>query len=279
MDRDDYRRESLEIWGEMASGWENWQGEMEDVSAPVREWLIRELAPKPGDTILELSAAAGETGFEAVRLVGDEGRLLSTDFSARMVEVARRRGAELGLANVDYRVIDAESIDLEDDSIEGVLCRFGYMLMADPGKALAETRRVLRPGGRLALAVWTAADRNPWASVAGRLLIEHGRMAPPEPGAPGIFALADEERLRSLLAGAGFTDVRTEEVPVRFMFDGADAYAAWATNTAGALAMVLRGLPADEREAIRQELERSFAPFAAGDGYEFPGVALCAVSS
>jgi ubiquinone/menaquinone biosynthesis C-methylase UbiE len=80
-------------------------------------------------------------------------RLITTDFSPAMLEAARRRGAELGVANVDYRVIDAERIELHDDSVDGVLCRFWYMLMADPAAAFAETRRVLRPGGRLALAV------------------------------------------------------------------------------------------------------------------------------
>jgi ubiquinone/menaquinone biosynthesis C-methylase UbiE len=67
----------------------------------VRTWLIRELAPRRGDTVLELCAGPGETGFAAAELLGEEGRLLSTDFSAEMVAVARRRGAELGLRNVD----------------------------------------------------------------------------------------------------------------------------------------------------------------------------------
>ena len=107
-----------------------------------------------------------------------------------MVEVARRRGAELGLENVDYRVIDAEQIELQADSVDGVLCQSGYMLMADPAAALSETRRVLRPGGRLALSVWGAPEQNPWASIGGRLLVERGHLPPPEPGAPGVFSMA-----------------------------------------------------------------------------------------
>jgi ubiquinone/menaquinone biosynthesis C-methylase UbiE len=81
--------------------------------APVRAWLISELAPLPGDTVLELGAGPGDTGFAAAALVGERGRLLSTDFSPDIVEVARRRGGELGLENVDYRVMDAERIELD----------------------------------------------------------------------------------------------------------------------------------------------------------------------
>jgi SAM-dependent methyltransferase len=100
----------------MAPGWERRRAQLEQALAPVREWLINELAPRPGDTVLELSAGPGDTGFAAAAIVGERGRLISTDFSPDMVEVARRRGAELGLQNVDYRVMDAEHIELDADS-------------------------------------------------------------------------------------------------------------------------------------------------------------------
>lgn len=279
MELEEYRRTSYEAWMEMAPGWERRRAKLAEALAPVRRWLLAELAPRPGDTVLELSAGPGDTGFEAAGMVGERGRLLSTDFSPPMVEVARRRGADLGLENVDYRVIDAERIDLEDDSVDGVLCQSGYMLMADPAAALAETRRVLRPGGRLALSVWGAPDRNPWASVAGRILVERGHLPPPEPDAPGIFSMAREERTRSLLAGAGFTDVRLEEVPVRFAYPDLDDYEGWVTDVAGAFALVVRRLSPHERAVLRTEVEAAFAPFAADGGYELPGVALCAVAA
>ena len=272
------QREIYEIAEAIAPGWERWRARIEEVVAPVREWMIKELAPQPGDTVLELAAGAGDTGFEAAAIVGDRGQLISTDFSPAMLQVARRRGAELGLANVDYRVMDAERIELDADSVDGVLCRFGYMLMPDPAAAFAETRRVLRPGGRLALAVWGAPERNPWATIGFGLLIERGHMPPPEPGAPSPFAMASEEQTRALLAGAGFTAVRTEEVPVRFTFRDIDEYTTYATDTGGPAALVLRRLPDDERQTLKTQLRAAFAPFAVGGGYEIPGVALCAAA-
>jgi SAM-dependent methyltransferase len=279
MERADYRCTSYEAWQAMAPGWERWRAQLEESLTPVRDWLIRELAPRPGDTVLELSAGAGDTGFAAAALVGERGRLISTDLSPGMVEVARRRGSELGLQNVDYRVIDAECIELDADSVDGVLCQSGYMLMADPTVALSETRRLLRLGGSLALSVWGAPERNPWASIGGRILVERGHMPPPEPGAPGIFSMASEERTRGLLEGAGFTAVRTEEVPVRWLFHNLDEYESWVTEVAGAVAMVVRGLSAGERGALKSQLTAAFVPFVSDGGYELPGVALCAVAS
>ena len=279
MKSEDYRSTSYEVWQVMAPGWERWRGQLEAALAPVREWLIRGLAPRLGATVLELGAGTGDTGFAAAAIVGGQGRLISTDFSPDMVEVARRRGAELGVQNVDHRVMDAERIELDADSVDGVLCQSGYMLMADPAAALSETRRVLRPGGRLALSVWGAPERNPWASIGGRILVERGHLPPPDPEAPGIFSMASEKRTRALLGGAGFTAVRTEDVPMLWSFRDLDEYERWVVDVAGPFAIVLRGLTEGERRTFRAELGEAFAPFVAGDGYELPGTALCAVAS
>ena len=279
MEPADYRRTSFETWQTTAPGWERWRAQLAENLSPVRTWLIGELAPRPGDTVLELCAGPGETGFAAAEIVGERGRLLSTDFSPEMVEIARRRGAELGLRNVDYRVIDAERIELDADSVDGVLCQSGYMLMADPAAALSETRRVLRSGGRLALSVWGAPEGNPWASIAGRFLVERGHVPPPEPGAPGAFSMASEERTRELLEGAGFTAVRIEEVAVQWRFRDLDEYQRWLMDVSASLALVIRGLPAEEAKALRSRLAEALAQFAVDGGYELPGVALCAVAT
>jgi SAM-dependent methyltransferase len=197
-----------------------------------------------------------------------------------MLDAARRRGAERSVGNVEYRVIDAERIELDDDSVDHVLCRFGYMLMADPAAALAETRRVLRPGGRLTLAVWGPPERNPFFAILGINLTTRGLIPPPEPPpAPGLFNMASAERTTALLHGAGFVDVRTEEVPVRFRLRDLDEYIGLVADTAGPLGLALRGLSDPELANVKAEVEESFGRFAAGTGYRLPGLTLCALAS
>jgi len=277
-DLDAYRGMNYEIAEAIAPTWERRRTDIEEISIPVREWMVRELAPRDGDTVLELAAGTGDTGFEAAAAIGGRGRLLSTDFSPTMLEAARRRGAELGVENVEYRVIDAERIELDDDAVDGVLCRFGYMLMADPAVALAESRRVLRPGGRLTLAVWGPPERNPFFTAVVIAMVQAGHLEPPDPESPGLFSLASEERTRALLEGAGFEQVRTEEVAVRFEIPSIDEYVAVIADTAGSIALAVRGLSEAAREGVKAQAEATLERFAGPNGYEIPGVVLCAVA-
>ena len=137
----DYRQASRDIWDQMAAGWADDRRWIWDASRPVGEWLVDALDPEPGETILELAAGVGDTGLAAASRLGDSGRLISTDFSEQMVAAASRRAAELGVSNVEFRRMDAEHMDLDDDSIDGVVCRWGYMLMAEPAAALSECCR------------------------------------------------------------------------------------------------------------------------------------------
>jgi len=276
---EEQRQAQLENWARMAAGWERAREQREHVAKPVTDWLVRALEPKPGDTVLELAAGQGDVGFAAAPLLGDGGRLISSDFSPAMVEIARRRADELGLTNVEFWELVAESIDLEDDSVDGVLCRWGYMLMPNPAAALAETRRVLRPGGRLALAVWASADRNPWNSTAGRILTAHGYLPAPQPGEPGMFVLGDEAKLRGLVVGAGFASVHTEEVAVHNTYPSVEEYVRQAAEMGGMFSRAWAEAPEDERAQMTEEFRDAFAPYAADGGYALPGLALCAVAS
>jgi len=274
------RQAMLEMAEAIAPTWERRRAEIEEVATPVREWMLRELRPEEGDTVLELAAGVGDTGFEAAQIIGQRGRLVTSDFSPAMLDAARRRGSELGLTNVDYRILDAERIELDDDSVDGILCRFGYMLLPDPVAAFAETRRVLRPGGRLALAVWGALERNPFFAIIGISLVQHGHIPPPEPPpAPGPFSMASPERLETLLRGAGFAEVRTEELEGRFVIPDVDEYVSVIADTAGPMALALRELSEPDRGAVKADVGDSLRRFATGGGYELPAVALCAVAS
>jgi ubiquinone/menaquinone biosynthesis C-methylase UbiE len=273
-DLDAYREQSLRTWGEMAPGWEERNEWMTDLASPVNEWIVAQADLQPGQTILDVAAGPGDLGFRVAERVGPEGTVLSTDFAPKMVEVARRVGAARGVDNVEYRVLDAERMDLDDDSVDGIVCRWGYMLMADPAAALRESRRVLRDGGPLALAVWAAPERNPWAALPAMTLVQRGHVPPPEPGAPGIFAMADPALIRSLVTEAGFGEPEIEEIAFEFRYEDFDEVWAVLIKLAGPIARVLKSLPDEERQATRDAIEEAVAPFRAEDGsYSTP--ALC----
>lgn len=279
MDREELRRQSYEAWERMAAGWEKALERIEASATPVREWLLRELAPRRGDVVLELAAGPGETGFAAAAAVGQQGNVISSDRSPAMVEVGRRRAEELGLQNVQHLVLDAEDLDLPDASVDGAICRFGYMLMVDPGRALNESRRVLRPGGRLVFAVWREAERNPWVAVPGDMFVRRGVVPPPELGAPGMFTLATDGRIQDLLGGAGFATWKIEDVPVRFVAADIDEYIADARETGGVFARAWEAATENEREQMTAELAAAFAPYWAGGRLALPALAACVVAS
>jgi SAM-dependent methyltransferase len=266
VDLDQYREESLDSWDRFSANWDEEREYLWAKTRPVSERLVERLDPSPGDNVLELAGGTGETGFLIAERVGDKGRVIATDFAPGMVEVARRRGEKLGLTNLEHRVLDAEKMDLDDSSVDGVAARFGYMLMADPAAALAETRRVLRDGGWLAFAVWAAPEQNPWAAIPGMVLVESGYMPPPEPGAPGIFAMADPDRIRELVTGAGFGEPSIDQVPVEWGY--ADAAEHWekTNRLAAPIAEAVSALSDDERDRVRTTVAERIEELLDGDG-------------
>jgi ubiquinone/menaquinone biosynthesis C-methylase UbiE len=271
IDPDTYRQESRENWAYVAPGWEDRREWLMRNTGLVNTWLTNKLDPQPGQTILELGAGPGDLGLGvAERLAEAGGRVISTDVAPEMVEVARRQSEARGLTNVDHRVLDAERMDLGDDSVDGVVCRWAYMLMAEPAAALRETRRVLRSGGPLAFAVWATAERNPWQAVPGMTLVQLGHMPPPEPGAPGIFALGEPGRVRELVTGAGFHEPELEEIAFEFRYaDFDDLWAALVRMSP--FGRKADELSDDEREAARTAVMQSMAPYRDdGGSYSAP---------
>src|SRR3954452_18393790 len=185
----DYRQESRASWQSAAASWDAHGESLRRETMPVSMWMVDALGPQPGDRLLELAAGPGDTGFLAAELIRPGGELICSDLVPEMLSVAQRRAAALGLDNVRFKQIDPDtSIDLEAASLDGVLCRWGYMLMADPVTALQETRRVLKPGRRVALAAWTGPEDNLWSALPMRELVRRGLAEPPDPSAPGQFA-------------------------------------------------------------------------------------------
>ena len=201
-----------------AAGWEANADRTEERLRPVTDWLIDRSGVEAGDIVLDVASGPGGVGHRTAELVGPKGRVLSTDLAPVMVEAAQRIGAQRGLSNVEYRVMDAQAMDLGDDAVDVIVCRSGFMLMPRPVHALRESRRVLRPGGNLAFSVFATPERNPFVGVPSSVFIELGHLRPPPAGAPGVFAMSDPLRIRELLGEAGFEVQAIEAIDLEGAF-------------------------------------------------------------
>ncbi len=272
MEASDFRSDSYASWQQVAESWEGHGQRLWLASEHVSRNLVERLALSPGATVLELAAGSGQTSVLLAHVVGSGGRVIASDFVPAMVEAQRRLGEQAGVDNVEYRVIDAEQIDLRDGSLDGVLCRWGLMLVADPARALAEIRRVLRPGSPLAFAVWASPDANPWAAVVGRTLVAIGAVPPPDPAAPGAFSLATTERIEELVRGAGFGDPEIEDVPLTWEYESFDDFWTVTLELAAGLRKTISAMTAEEQRAARAAVEQAAEPYRVDGAYAFPAL-------
>ena len=267
--------DALRQWSSVAPAWEARREPLFEMTRAISEQLVERIDPEPGETVLELCAGPGETGFLAAERLGERGRLISSDLSPAMVEAARRGAEARGLGNVELRVVDAQQIDLPDDHVDAVVARFGLMLVPDQPRAVSEIRRVLRPGGRCAWGTWGPPDRNPWIFEIVSALMANGVTLPGDPFAPGgVFSLSTPEPNRELASGAGFEDVAVQEVTGEFRHQSAEEYWDFNTAIAGPVAEVIATLGQDQLAAVRSHLEEHLEPFRRDGGLTLPWVAL-----
>ena len=264
----------------MATQWEKRRQLNARSTSNVTNWLVDAINPASGDTVLDLAGGVGETGFEAASRVGQEGRVISSDFSPEMVRASERAAVELGIGNADFRVLDAEDLDLADDSVDGVVCRFGLMLFPNANQALNEIRRVLRDGGQFACSTWGPPEMNPWMTTSARIVVERGLMEPlGGNGGPGAFSMPDAETIRPLFEAAGFESVRTETLEVAWRFKSGDELWGFVSELQGPVAVAISEVGPEEQLEVRRELEERARPFADGGGYALPGLAVNTVAS
>jgi SAM-dependent methyltransferase len=236
-------------WANISKGWERNADAFRSRTMPVASWMVDAIAPQPGQTVLDLAAGIGDTGFLAAELVAPGGTLITSDLAPEMLSAAQRRAESLGIRNARFKQIDASlPIDIEAASIDGVLCRWGYMLMDDPEAALRETRRILKSGGRVALAAWTTSEENRWSTLPADLLEERGLIEPADStGRGGQFAWGEEGLVAENLEAAGFVDYEVDALDFPITYPSARDW--WATSRSMGLRVAQATVP-DEDEIV-----------------------------
>jgi enediyne biosynthesis protein CalE5 len=272
---DELRAHLHRQWDSVAAAWGEHAEYADGRGEPVTGRLLEATKPEQGERVLELACGAGGVGIEAARLVGPTGAVVLSDVSPEMTAIAASRAR--GLDNISSRPLDLEQIDEPDASYDVVLCREGLMLVPDPARGAREIRRVLKPGGRAAVAVWGPRERNPWLTVVFDAVAAALGAPVPPPGIPGPFSLDDGDRLAAILREAELADVKVVEVAVPYVASSPDEWWARTVTLAGPLAKRLAGLPEPALEALRARALDGIADYATPDGrLVIPGVSLVA---
>jgi ubiquinone/menaquinone biosynthesis C-methylase UbiE len=240
-----------------------WQAQL----APAQCELISQAALSPGERVLDVACGTGLVALQAARAVGSGGRVLGIDISQRMVDAATSCAQQRSLKHVDFQRMDAERIESPDAAFDVVLCALGLMYLPDPEQALREMRRVLRPGGRMVVAVWGEHARCGWAPVLSIVDAEVQSEV-----CPLFFRLGGRDALARACSDAGFERASIRQCRIESSLAYADADEACdAAFVAGPVALAWSRFNAQVRARVRERYLDAIAPWRCGGGYQVPG--------
>lgn len=252
-------------WTATATGWNRHHAFFERYTAPVSEQLIRKAGIRPGMRVLDIACGTGHPALAIAERVGPTGSVLGTDLVEPVVAFARERAREAGLANVEFRRVDGEALDVPPASFDAVTMRWGIMFMPSPVEAMKGAYAALKRGGRIALAAWAAPERNPFAMIAMGVIRRRLNAPPPPPGTPGIFAFADPDRLRAVIEAGGFRDV--EVAPLDLVvgeFASGEEYWAFMRDIAAPINALYQQIPPADRPEVDAEIRAAAERYRAG---------------
>jgi SAM-dependent methyltransferase len=268
--------DQAEYWNS-ASGqrWITFQEALDQRFAPVTELLLRRAGVRPGECAIDIGCGTGTTTEQLAAAVGAHGSVLAIDISEPLLAAARRRLLHGSHAKVRLVRADAQTHRFERGCHDLVVSRFGVMFFDDPIGAFANLLRALRPGGRLAFVSWGRLEANPWFALP--LAVGIARLGPPEPQpprAPGPLALSEPDYVEELLRGAGFAEVRIEQVHTLLPGARSTREEAELMSLFGPLARLMRERGADEatRLVLVEDLATGLAPYLTADGVRLPAM-------
>lgn len=266
LDPGEFKAAQRQAWGEAAEGWKTWWRIFESSAQSLNERIVDLAEVREGHRVLDVATGIGEPALTAARRVGATGRVLATDLAPPMLAIASERASALGLTNVTFREMDAESLEVGPGSFEAATSRWGLMLFQDPRASARGVHRALKRGGRFAAAVWGPPERVPFLAIPHVITVRELKVPPPPPGTPGPFSLAAEGALEDVLTSAGFGDVRTEVLSVAFEFASANEYTRFLGDLSATLRKALAEQPKAEQARVWAEVEREAGRHALPDG-------------
>lgn len=249
-------------WNAVADGWDAWLDWTERNFHPLTTWFHEAAGWTPRARVLDVACGAGYPALAAARAVRPGGRVLATDLAPLMVSVASNRARTEGLDNIEFLQMDAEALQVDNESFDAVTNAYGLMFCPDPATALTEARRVLVADGRIAIAVWDEPSMSPFFTAIRGAAASFFTLPDPAPHEPGPFRLASAEALHSLLEAAGFAAVRVERFPMTFECESVVEYCQMFTDLAWRSRVT--ALSSDDAGRFRTAVAEAVRPFVVG---------------
>ncbi|MBM4126478.1 MAG: methyltransferase domain-containing protein [Nitrospira sp.] len=257
-------------WNRVAGGWEKWDRFFDEQMAFLNHRLVADARLRTGLRVLDLGSGTGYPALLGAQTVGTRGSVIGLDLAEQMLKAAGRKAALLNLSNVTFRTGDVTSLPFEGASFDAVTSRFCLMFLPEIPKAATEIARVLKPGGWLAAAVWSAPEKNAYLTTPLAVIKQFMDLPPPDPTAPGIFRLAKPGELAGMLRDAGFTNVTEEEFLADVRFPSGEEYYESLMDIAAPIQNLFAKLSEQQKTEARHRIVGSIGQFRRSDGIALP---------
>jgi ubiquinone/menaquinone biosynthesis C-methylase UbiE len=298
-DIEQFKTEQRQTWDSVAQGWKEWWKTVEVAAQKVSDRLVELAKIKTGQKVLDIATGIGEPAVTAAKRLfpdyankagdnsndnGNRGHVLATDISSEMLTIAKQRAAGLGLQDIiEFKVADAEMLELSDSSFDAVLCRWGLMFMPNLNTALVRIYQTLLPGGRFVCAVWAEASKVPFISFPLNIVMHELKVPPPPPGTPEPFALSDINFLQNALYSARFTDIKYERLNVTFEFPRVEDYINYTKAVASAIKTML-SKESDKRQEeiwniVTEQVRNNYTTTTTNQSVKIDNECICVIAN
>ena len=250
---EEIREQQKASWNKLSPGWKKWDDLTMGFLRPMGDEIIRLLNPKDADVVLDIASGTGEPGLTIATMLKD-GKVIITDLSEEMLEVARENATKRGIKNIETRACDVCELPFADNTFDAVSCRFGFMFFPDMLLAAKEMVRVLKPGGKIATSVWNVPDKNFWVTAIGSTINKNMQLPPPPPEAPGMFRCAKSGLIQDLFQQVGLKNTSEKEVTGKLNSGTTDVYWNMMTEVAAPFAAALGKVD----DAMKEKIKRDF---------------------
>jgi ubiquinone/menaquinone biosynthesis C-methylase UbiE len=247
------REQQKEVWNKFSAGWKKWDDLTMDFLKPMADAIIGLLKPGGTDTVLDVASGTGEPGLTIATMLNG-GKVIAIDLAEGMLEVARENAERRGISNFKTISCDVSALPFQDNSFDAISCRFGFMFFPDMLVAAKEMLRVLKPGGRIAVTVWSEPEKNQWATSILSIVNRNMKTAPPPQEAPGLFRCARSGMIPELFKQAGLRNIIETGVSSKLVPGNRKAYWNFMTEVAAPVVAALSNADCEMKVKIRSEV-------------------------